>query len=361
MRDIKEFNSFLIKEAVGLAEPSIIYSDFLLSEISDFIELFIDSNDKKFNQVKIYDIGETELIDNKLWPDYPVSKIKISYDFSRLTEEELIKKFPNTKQRYLTTGACYNLTQKESEESSYLLPAIDDRSENSIYLKMELGVILIDNFKSIENIQQQKEDLIVEIESTIIHELNHAYESYKRLIGGSGQYSTDLIYALDINRSRIKKEIFKEWSNDIGYFLYWSEKHEMNAMVQESWPYVKRYTPNEMMDKCPAWKYSKRMRNFSATDFKDKMVKLINLHYPEAIPEILLNRLKNGLANYLDIQRESSIIEFEDSPSLTGDKIRRMNIDQFLNFCQSRINSSGEKIQRKILKLYSVKKLDSII
>lgn len=46
-----------------------------------------------------------------------------------------------------------------------------------------------------------------EIESVIIHELNHGYEGYKRMTSGSGQLSVDVTWALDFNRSRIKKEI----------------------------------------------------------------------------------------------------------------------------------------------------------
>lgn len=354
MRYIKEFNNFLIKEAVGLAEPSIIYSDFLLSEITKFVDLFIESNDVKFNQKRIYDIGETDLINDKLWSDYPVIKIEVLYNFDLLSEEKFKNKYKRSNKSYTTSGACYGLYDK-SDGGSYFLPAIDERSENTIYLKMDLGITLIDTFKYEEDFQNKREDLIIELESTIIHELNHAYESYKRTIAGYGQFSTDLTYAVDMNRSRIKKEIFKEWSDDIGYFLYWSEKHEMNAMVQDSWPYVKRYNPNEMMSKSPTWIFSDKMKNFSAVEFKDRMVKMINSYYPDAIPNILLSRLKNGLANYLDIQRDKSIIEFEDSPSLSGDKIRKMTVDQFLNFCQLRINSAGDKIQKRILKLYSLK------
>lgn len=358
MRYIKRFNGFLIKEAVGLAEPTLIYSDFILSETSDFFELFLDSNENKFEQKKIYDLSNTDIFLKKDWHLFPVLKMEVLYHFNKMPHDKFCKEFPVTAKDklYTSTGACYNFSSRKSKDSSYIDKPVDDRSENTIYLKIEVGTLISHEFTNQENLLEKKDDILLELESTIIHELNHAYEGYQRIMSGSGQVSVDLTFALEVNRSKIRTEIFKEWSNNVGYYLYWAEKHEMNAMVQEAWPYVKRFDFSLLKTKCSSWIFASKMKNFSAKDFKYKMYNLINSYYPDALPDILLNRLKNGLANYLDIQREKSSMEFEDSPSLTGDMIRKMNIDKFLEFVQNRVNSSGEKIQRRILKLYSLKK-----
>jgi hypothetical protein len=357
MKHLKNIDGFLITEAVGLAEPTLIYSDFLLAETNDFFELFLDSTESKFEQKKLYDLSFTDMIHKKLWPMFPVVKMDVRYHFTRLTHEKFCKNYPATSKDklYTCTGACYNLAPGKTKDMSYLTSPIDDRTEYGVYLKIEVGALLSESFEFQDDLETKKDEFLLELESTIIHELNHAYEGYQRMMSGSGQISTDLTFALEVNRSKIKKEIFKEWSDKIGFYLYWSEKHEMNAMVQESWPYVKRFEPSMLKFKSPSWMYAQQMRDFSAIEFQNKMYSMINKYYPDAVPEVFLSRLKNGLANYLDIQREKSVIEFENAPSLTGEKIRKMKVSEFLQFVQKRVNIAGEGIQRKILKLYSLK------
>ena len=97
------------------------------------------------------------------------------------------------------------------------------------------------------------------------------------------------------------------------------------------------------------------MKEFDANDFKQRMTDKIVSVYPDADVDIMLRRIKNGFANELIQKREKSIDYKQDRPTLSGEVIKSMSIDKFLNFMQKRINRAGNRIQRNILKLYSLK------
>ena len=172
---------------------------------------------------------------------------------------------------------------------------------------------------------------------------------------GKGQVSTDVTWALDVNRAKIKKDIWKIWYNEIGYYVYWSELHEINAMTQDAYPYVKRYDIEEVKEKAPSWKFATKMKEFDANDFKQRMTDKILSTYPDADVEMMLKRIKNAFANELIQKRKISIDKEEDKPTLSGEAVKAMSVDKFLNFIQKRINRAGDKIQRNIIKLYSLK------
>ena len=352
MRFIKKFDSFLIKEAAGLAEATLIYSDYIMSLINTHFDSFINSNLQKYNKKEIIDLKSVkQIINDPKWIDMPVSSIEITFDFVIKNSLDFAKEFPVTSKlkEFTTTGSCFSIQQEKGEDSSYFVEPIDERTDHSIHLGLEIGCIMTDKL-------DEYDELFLELEATVLHELNHAYEGYRRFLSGAGQLSTDVTWALEANRSRIKKEIFKIWKKEIGYTVYWSEKHEMNAMVQESWPYVKKYEPTELKDKCPSWRFAQEMKNFDASKVKKLLVDEILKHYPDVNPNILLNRMKNGFANELSKERQESVLASEEAPSLSGEKIRNMNFDKFLSTMQKRINLAGERIQSKILRLYSLKK-----
>jgi hypothetical protein len=262
-----------------------------------------------------------------------------------MTDESFMKRFPTSKKKYIGTGACYNI---DEDGGSQIKPAIDDRSDVTLHLVLEIGALISDVFTD-------REGLSIEVESAITHELNHGYEGWNRMRKGKGQVSTDVTYALDVNRSKIRKDIWKVWYDEIGYYVYWSELHEINAMTQDAFPYVKRYDIEEVKEKAPSWKFATKMKEFNAETFKQKMTDKILNAYPDADVDIMLKRIKNGFANELIQRREQSINNKEDKPTLSGEAIKAMPVDRFLTFIQNRINRAGDKIQRNIKKLYSLK------
>lgn len=356
---MKYLVTYKVFEALGIAEATLIYNQFLTDEFMKSFRKFKEEDDNTNIKDKPREYSETieynkedlsEFIKSDIWHKFPVSEMTVTYSAKVMPDDLFQKRFPSkdplNKRSFVNTGACYNILPKE-DEGSYIIEPIDDRSDVSLHLKLEIGTIISDVFTD-------DSLLSVDIESTITHELNHAYEGWNRNKSNKGQISTDLTFALDVNRARIKKEIWKIWYDEIGFYLYWSEKHEINAMIQEALPYVRKYDVKDMMSKSSVWKFTEKMKEFKANEFKQKMIDEILKYYPDANTDIFLKRMKNALANQLIKERDPS--KLEDKPTLSGDVIKSMSVDKFLETIQKRINSSAEKIQRRILRLYTFKK-----
>ena len=343
---MKYLKSYQLFEAHGVAEATLIYNQFLLDEFNKYCDIALETGEKDYSNAVNYSKEDlAQFIQTDVWPKYPISSMEVTYTLQTMTDEDWVKRFPTSKKKYIGTGACYNI---DEEGGSSIKPAIDDRSDVTIHLKLEIGALISDVFDN-------REGLSLEIESSITHELNHGYEGWNRMKKGKGQVSTDVTWALDVNRSKIRKDIWKIWYDEIGYYVYWSELHEINAMTQDAYPYVKRYDIDEVKEKAPSWKFATKMKNFDANDFKQRMTDKILSVYPDADVDIMLRRIKNGFANQLIKNRENSINNKEDKPTLSGESVKSMSVDKFLNFIQKRINRAGNRIQRNILKLYSLK------
>jgi hypothetical protein len=342
---MKHLKTYQLFEAHGVAEATLIYNQFLLDEFNKYCDIALETGEKDYSQTVEYTQEDlTQFIKSELWPKYPISSMEVTYTLKTMTDENFMKRFPTSTKKYVGTGACYNI----GEGGSQIKPSIDDRSDVTLHLVLEIGALISDDFTD-------REGLSIEIESSITHELNHGYEGWNRMRKGKGQVSTDVTYALDINRAKIRKDIWKIWYDEIGFYVYWSELHEINAMTQDALPYVKRYDIEEVKQKAPSWKFAKKMVEFDAETFKQKMTdKILNV-YPDADVDMMLKRIKNGFANELIKSRESSIEKKEDKPTLSGEAIKAMSVDKFLTFIQKRINRAGNKIQRNITKLYSLK------
>ena len=355
MKYLIQYNTFSpINEALGLAEPTLIYTDFLAERFKQkFDEWYLKRTQagsirkEKINE-SVITTDLSSIISNSIWPKFPVSTMNITYEFEVITDEEFAKRYPNTSkfQGHVSFGACYNIMNKK-EKGSYIQDPIDDRTESTIHIEIELGAVIRESF-------DDEELLIVETEALITHELNHAYEYWNRTLKGSPTLSTDVTWALEANRSRIKKEIFKEWYSKVGYYLYWSESHEQRAMIQEAWPYVKKFKFDDMKKVCPVWRNLNYMEEFKADDFKSHMVKVIKDTYPDADTELMLRRIKSSFANQLIESRKASVLEAEDKPSISGEEVHRMSVDKFLSFVQKRSNFAAGKMKKKIMSLYSL-------
>lgn len=355
MKYLQKYKLYKINEIVGIAEATIIYNDILLLEFNKYLNKFLSSKEKEKSYKKLLKKEDLlKIINNNNWVKFPVSEIEIEFKFEITKIEEFKKKYYRTVKykNWITYGACYNLEEYDPlDPTTYLLPSVDDRTDKTIHLRMEIGAEISSEFVD-------REGLEVEIKSSITHELNHAYEGWVRSKTSHGQISVDLTYSLDINRPNIKKELFKVWNNDINIMLYWSERHELNAMTQEAWPYVSKYNLNEMKEKCPVWRAAEQMIDFKISKFKEEFIEKARYIYPDMSDyeiEFVFKSLKGGLANQLMELRKKSAERFEDKPSIIGEKIRSMSLEQFFNFAEKRINIAGEKLKNKIIKLYSLK------
>lgn len=348
---INKYQNF-ISERLGVADPTDRIVLFIADEFKKFFDDFFKGKKDKHKEIWTYDPNDIpNVISGDEWYKFPVSKMRIEYNFEKHTNAKFHSQWPVTanSRNYNTNGGCAPLKEGRGNLSLYslIIDPIDNRSDSTIYLSIDLGgSINKDKF----DYEKDIDGFIVEIEALVGHELNHAYENWNRYLSGAGDIAASLTHGVDINRSRIAKPIFKYWNKDLGYFIYCSEPHEINAMTQEAWSYVKRYDIAEVKKTHP-WEVAEDMVKFNAETFKTNLVAEIRKHNPGLDTNRVLNALKNGLANQIDKTSK----EFKDEPSIKGDSIRELDFDEFLEFCQDRINSRGKELQRRILRLYGRK------
>lgn len=352
---MKYLRPYKLFEAFGVAEATLAYNDFIVNDFKSCLESFMSQDEGKddtkirtYKEQKTYTQKDlSEFIKRVDWPKFPISGIKVEYSLEIVPDEIFKKKYPTTSltKNYVGTGGYYSIGE---EDGSTVQPAIDDRTEFTININIEVGATVTNSFTDIKA-------LLVEVESAVTHELNHAYESINRWKSGKASFSTDVTWALEANRAKVRKDIFKMWADDIGFYLYWSELHELNAMIQDAWPYVKRFELQEMKQKTPTWRFAQRMIDFSANQFKQKMIDKIRSVYPDTDVEMVLKRIKNGFANELIKMSEKPKKAAEDKPSISGEMVRKMSVDQFLKFVEDRCGRAGKKLQSKVLNLYSLK------
>jgi hypothetical protein len=107
-----------------------------------------------------------------------------------------------------------------------------------------------------------------------------------------------------------------------------------------------------MKKNTPSWDFYERMSKFNPIDFKNRLSTEINKTMPGENPEEVLTKMKNGLADKL---RELLDEEGTENASIDPKIIKKLNIDDFLDYCSKRIKSGSEKLRRGILRHYSNK------
>lgn len=344
MKYIKSYKLFEL--ALGIAEATLIYNKFLLNEFNKQFEESITQGVPEYSNTIFYSKEDlSDFINDKSWYKFPVQSMSVTYIIDRMSDQKWVDKYTNLTKKYYAIGGCQPIGTEEGDSS--LKPAINDKSNLTIHLAITIGAKISESFNDMHS-------LSIEIESVIAHELNHAYEVWSRYKLNKKEFSTDVTWALDVNRARVKKEIWRFWNRNIAYLIYLSEKIEINAMVHESWPYVEKYELEEMKDKSPVWKWSEIMKSFNSNEFKKELSEMILSYYPDADVDFYIKRIKNAFANQLNSSK--SPIKKTDKPSILAKDIKEMSVDEFLKLMENRINQAGIKLQRKVLRLYSLKK-----
>jgi hypothetical protein len=348
---ILKFGDFIL-EKMGVAESTLPYNQLIIDKSILYFNNFYNS--KKADYKRIFNIPTSELkgiINLKSWPSFPVSKILLIVKYERMSSELFKSKYPTTSKikSYQIFGACGVVVECEDPDHpdySTIIEPINSRAPHSIYLKVDAGVLISDDFDYDRDIKAVE----LEIESLSAHEFNHAYESYKRYLGESENgFPLSVTYALDVNAQNVPEPIWSEWGSIVNG-VYWSEPFEIRAIIQEAQPYTSKMSFEEMKKKSPSWNFMERMRKFSAISFKKEMIEVITKNSEEN-PEELLLKMKNGFADKLaEFAKED-----DEVPTISPDKIKRMSLDQFLKEMEVRIHSGAEKIRRGIIRQYSRK------
>jgi hypothetical protein len=157
----------------------------------------------------------------------------------------------------------------------------------------------------------------------------------------------DLKYALsniNLKNKLFTKKVYNKL-NKFLYFLYWSLPYEQNAKVQELYPYVLKYDVNELTQ-MPQFKNIVDMTNFDADKFYSELVSLIP---DRQLNMVLSNSLKEFMRAYKKSHKDMEEV-------LDNSVINKSSIKDIFKYYQKMINTGGENMRRKVLRLYSLKK-----
>lgn len=319
---IFKFKEYLF-ESKGVAIPTLNYISFIIESIKNDLFNFIESTDDNLEKNITLDCKRfsTDL--------FPISEIKLNISFCKYSNEKFSTQFPIISNRgkfFTSTGYCEGIPDHEIGEP--------------ISIEMGCGAIIDKDKFNIKDI----ESVYLEMESALSHEFNHAYESYNRIKKGYPEMSGTLTNALDCNVYNVPESVWHIWWKELGYYIYWTESFEVNAMIQDAFPYSRKYSFEDIKNYAPSWDFYERMKSFDYKEFKNRISNEIKKTMDED-PEMVLTNIKNGLANKIEEENDNNV---SIKPSL----IRKMNIDQFLKYCSNRIKNGSERLRRGIIRHY---------
>ncbi len=334
MKYIKSFN---LNEALGVSKASIVLADFLSNRVyQDFIDFFESGKDK----IKIEDNIKWKTIrdnlssdDLKIWEGFPVVEFVIKTKFLKNI------KFVDKKSRYSVGGDFSRFSKSGSDRFSSVFD-LDGRS--ALRINMGVDVEVSDSFS-----EDDFDDLFIHIKSTILHELNHAYEYFMRNSTPDQYLGVACLTLKNPDHSIISDELFHEWEN-FTYLLYYSDPIEINAMSQESLGHIEDSKSKGDLNKVPAWGWSKKMIQFSAEKSISSLLSLAN--NDESKLKLLKDSLGKRLKTVINSDKgtkwpEKLISKFKEVDNLSW--------IQLIKNSENRIKSSGKKLRRNIIRLLS--------
>jgi hypothetical protein len=333
----------LLKEDRGISRIASLYSNIVYEAIEPFVDEMISERKDMIQPILIKPSYIQEGIKGyeEDFLDYPVQKIFIEL-------KSINTKLPNTnKQGFDTSGAMYPFG-KRKDNISYVTKRYDvnfsEEILNELGVVAELRMDLTMLFDKKRFKEEEIPALKLELMSVIIHELNHGYEFWMRY---QNKVDNDLKYALsniNLKNKLFTKKVYNKL-NKFLYFLYWSLPYEQNAKVQELYPYVLKYDVNELTQ-MPQFKNIVDMTNFDADKFYSELVSLIP---NRQLNMVLSNSLKEFMRAYKKSHKDMEEV-------LDNSVINKSSIKDIFKYYQKMINTGGENMRRKVLRLYSLKK-----
>lgn len=349
---ILEFKKFVL-EKLGISEPSVMYSEVILKKLLDFIIEKSVSTPESYNQRLVIEYSEIKdsIEDHRysdLWDEFPVIKFEIDLKLDFLTPRQSRGEFFEKELIYLEGWASgfgnrnwrnYSKIVKSAKTSKQGIIS-NIGFEMLIPKKLDLNDSLI--------VGKISDKLL----SAIEHELNHSYEYYKRNIALKSVVRPErrginaiLSHAgFEGNTWKFPREVFDYWE-DLTFFIYLSELHEVRANVQEIGGIIKR---NPVVDLSELELYTNydKMEKFSADEYLKGLIARISTWEKYVGHEnILADRLKQmWIRNY-----EKLCQLHKQPPIISLTTLKKMPIQEFLNFWQKRLNFAGKRLKRKVL------------
>jgi len=363
---IFNFKQFVINEAHGLSKSSVMFVDVLQKKtyykFLDFLESTENILDEKV-EIKYRKLVPF-LNDTKLYADFPVVGFELILEFKKMTPARFkgMYDYPN---HVAIGGYASGFGNKNWKNYSKIVKPARKIADVGLIIQLSVGVD-VDKINFDIN-TENKQELIDGINSTLYHELNHCYEHYKRTIKGAkrGEYrkpiydrsfNTALTYA-EKNKWKFPKEIWYKWTSEFLTYIYFSERQEMNANIQEINYFIDKY-PNKDLKEFKIYRTASEMKYFNANEFYNSLIDTISSHYNlRDTDNILLagskdeheiaNKLKDMWVsvyeNELKNQKGKSIIPINT--------FKKMNCKQFVEYWTKEFNENGKYLMNKIGKI----------
>jgi len=358
MKRLNKFQSF--NEALGIARSTMFYVDKLtyicIQEFYKYIDrtrpLGPDADDNDSVNIRLSYREISRLVPNfkkEEYDEFPLSEILLTLDFTKRGENKI------GGSGYLIGGYASPFARGREKQATRFKDAIRQNVDHSLSIHLGIQMIYDSNFKKISPDFEQFErtHLFKKVKSVITHELNHLYEFYNRKIYKSKPITTSLTWAAigEENIYDVPESIFNFWQSEFTDYIYNSEKHEINAQVQEAKTFVDLYT-FERFRRTDLWKFAKNMQRWSYDEFKTNFNKSVSDH--ELNTQETLEKMKNLFCDeYIKLATD-----WKEDPSLSPQKLKGMSVDSFFKFFQKRFEESGTKLVRNYCRLYALKEIE---
>lgn len=374
------FNEFkLNEEKLGVSFASLIFADFLEDRLVQKFLNFYESSEKtlktqdniKWWRLQNWIRTRSQDEKNRIWkiyPEFPVVGFEMILKFSKLSPISYKKKYGNVGAPVSGGGYASGFGHKNWKNYSKIVEPV--RKISNVGLIIQIGLdIEYDMINFDINNPEHKSELISQIGSTIYHELNHTFEHYKRTTRLKKKdefvkpiydrsFNTAITYA-ENNIWKFPKPIWKKWRGDFLFFTYISERHELNANVQEMYYYIKK-NPDRDVKSFLTYQYADQMEKFEPESFYKELIEQIKNHYWKDIVdnkelldgskdfEKIANRLKDMWVSVYRKECESQ----KAKPMASFDVFEKMSCLDFIRYWGKRFNENGKYLKRKI---YAIK------
>ena len=363
---IFNFKQFVLNEAHGLSRSSIMFADVLQKKtyykFLDFLESTENILDEKV-EIKYRDLAR--FIDKNLYPDFPVVGFELILEFKKMTPSRFkgMYDYPN---HVAIGGYASGFGNKNWKNYSKIVKPARKIADVGLIIQLSVGVDVDKRNFDINN-PENKQELIDGINSTLYHELNHCYEHYKRTIKSAkrGEYrkpiydrsfNTALTYA-EKNKWKFPKEIWYKWTSDFLSYIYFSERQEMNANIQEINYFIDKY-PNKDLTEFKIYKISSKMKYFNADEFYNSLINTISSHYNlRDMGNALLvgckdeHEIADKLKDMWVSVYESELKNQKGKSVISINTFKKMNCKQFVEYWGRQFNENGRYLMNKIGKI----------
>jgi len=331
--------SGILKEEKGVSRVCVTYTNIILNKLSPLINDFIKTkkSEKKKVVITTSELKDAWLTDIDEFIDFPISEIRI--DFITVLEKK------NPDYTFITSAGAEQIEHKTTKDSYLTKPPkelpnyVKEQLDATLNAKFEFYIYITKEFD-----ESSLNELIYECRDTILHETNHMLEFFKKNEKGLGYVDVSLGTSGEKNYN-IPRDIFDIWKKFL-LLVYYSEPHEMRAMIQEMYS-VRERAPFEIFKEHRYYKAANHMEDFNADKLFDELRQSIEIYNPDSEISILTNLWKWFMDDY-----------FETSKLLKTTPNKRVqnsiHVLQLMKTLQPRINKAGKYLKRKFNTLYSI-------